>query len=101
MSTELKFLSLFIIYLGSNLIEICIETMSNEDIWNINSIHINTLLEQITDIVDSWIQSCDTLTRLFWPNYNQHQWIGEPHTPNLAVVFKLRMTEVRNLLFSC
>lgn len=80
---------------GSHIIEICVENMTNEDIWNSNSIHINTLIIQVGEIIDSWIQVCDTLTRLFWPNYNQHRWTGEPHIPISAVHFKLRLTEVR------
>lgn len=81
-------------FIASFIIQTCIETMTNEDIWNSNSIHINTLVNHVCEILDSWIQVCDTLTRLFWPNYNQHQWIGEPHIPLSSVNFKQRLNEV-------
>lgn len=80
-----------------SIIEICIENMLNEDIWNINSFHINTILSQVSDIAESWIQLCDSLTRLFWPNYSQHLWLGEPHIPKIANVFKTRLTEIKDI----
>ncbi|XP_067625981.1 cytoplasmic dynein 2 heavy chain 1-like [Eurosta solidaginis] len=80
--------------IGNRLLEICVEQLLMEDIWNLNSHHVSTLMSQCIDTADSWLQLCDSLTRLFWPNYAQHPWVGEPHVPNL---FKDRLTEIKNI----
>ncbi|XP_055390537.1 cytoplasmic dynein 2 heavy chain 1 [Condylostylus longicornis] len=79
------------------IIEICTEILLLENIWSLSSYHVNNLMSQAMDITDSWLQLCDTLTRLFWPNYIQHQWLGDPHIPKRGKQFKERLTEIRNI----
>ena len=79
------------------MVDISIDQLLLEDMWNISSYYVNNLMSQSMDNVDSWIQLCDSLTRLFWPNYMQHPWMGEPHVPKRAQMFKDRMAEIRNI----
>lgn len=68
-----------------------------EDIWNLNSQHMNTQMSQCIDTADSWMQLCDSLTRLFWPNYVQHPWVGKPHVSKRGQQFKERLLEIKNI----
>lgn len=52
-------------------------------------------LNDITEVTESWIQVCDSLTRLFWPNYNRHAWIGSPHIPKTATNYIKRLQEIQ------
>lgn len=83
--------------IGNRLLEICVEQLLMEDMWNLNSQHVNTLMSQAIDTADSWMQLCDSLTRLFWPNYVQHPWVGEPHMPKRGQQFKERLSEIKNI----
>ncbi|XP_053958646.1 cytoplasmic dynein 2 heavy chain 1 [Anastrepha ludens] len=83
--------------MGNGLLEICVEQLLMEDIWNLNSHHVNMLMSQCIDTADSWMQLCDSLTRLFWPNYVQHPWLGEPHAPKRGQQFKERLSEIKNI----
>lgn len=49
------------------------------------------------DIIDAYIQLCDTLTRLFWPNYINHPWTSKPHIPQKAHEFKERLSDIRSI----
>lgn len=81
-------------YTASIIITACIDVTSKEDIWNANPIYVYGTMSQAKEIANSWIQQCDTLTRLFWTNYSQHTWIGDAYVPMLAVHFKARIEEV-------
>ncbi|GAB0096653.1 Cytoplasmic dynein 2 heavy chain 1 [Sergentomyia squamirostris] len=80
-----------------SVLNICTDNLSGEDIWSLESLHVNNAFVHIGEITDNWIQICDSLTRLFWPNYTQHSWLGDPHIPRQAVAFKSRLEEVRNI----
>lgn len=47
------------------------------------------------------MQLCDALTRLFWPNYIQHPWVGEPYLAKREKQFKDRLLEVRSIKDLC
>lgn len=83
--------------IGNQVIEVCLEQLLIEDIWSLNNSLVNSLMSQCIDTADSWIQLCDSLTRLFWPNYVKHPWVGEAHVPKRAQMFKERMLEIRNI----
>uniref|UniRef100_A0A1B0CJW6 Cytoplasmic dynein 2 heavy chain 1 n=1 Tax=Lutzomyia longipalpis TaxID=7200 RepID=A0A1B0CJW6_LUTLO len=78
-------------------LEICVENLSGEDVWSLDNLHVTTIFAQIGELADNWIQICDSLTRLFWPNYSQHPWVGKSHIPRQAQAFKSRLEEVRNI----
>uniref|UniRef100_A0A1I8MV06 Dynein heavy chain, cytoplasmic n=1 Tax=Musca domestica TaxID=7370 RepID=A0A1I8MV06_MUSDO len=83
--------------IGNTLIEACLEQLLAEDIWSLNNSHVNSLMSQCIDTAESWLQLCDSLTRLFWPNYVKHPWVGDAHIPKRPQQFKERMLEIRNI----
>ncbi|XP_016964184.1 cytoplasmic dynein 2 heavy chain 1 [Drosophila biarmipes] len=83
--------------IGKRLLEVCLTQLLAEDIWSLNSSHVNNLMGQSIDTVDAWIQLCDSLTRLFWPNYVKHPWLGDPHVPKRGQLFKERLSEIRSI----
>ncbi|XP_023163173.2 cytoplasmic dynein 2 heavy chain 1 [Drosophila hydei] len=83
--------------MGNRLLEACLVQLLAEDIWSLNSYYVNNLMSQCMDTVDAWMQLCDSLTRLFWPNYVKHPWLGEPHVPRRGQQFKERLGEIRNI----
>ncbi|XP_036340109.1 cytoplasmic dynein 2 heavy chain 1-like [Rhagoletis pomonella] len=83
--------------IGNGLLEECIKQLQTEDIWSLSSHHVNALMSLCIDTTESWIQLCDSLTRLFWPNYAQHPWIGVPHVPKRSQQFKERLLEIKNI----
>lgn len=83
--------------MGNRLLEACLMQLLAEDIWSLASYHVNNLMSQCMDTVDAWMQLCDSLTRLFWPNYVKHPWVGEPHVPRRGQQFKERLAEIRSI----
>lgn len=83
--------------LGSDVVEICSDNLNNDDIWNMNSFHITITLNDVQETIEYLLQICDSLTRLFWPNYGLHQWIGEPYIPHRATKFVERLNEIKNI----
>lgn len=80
------------------MLEFCSDRLSElEDVWDIKSLQVFQTLNNITEVIDSWIQVCDSLTRLFWPNYGRHTWIGDPHIPKNATRFQERIKEVQTI----
>ncbi|XP_059611101.1 cytoplasmic dynein 2 heavy chain 1 [Phlebotomus argentipes] len=80
-----------------NILEICIDNLTGEDVWSLDNIHVSTAFAHIGELAGNWIQICDSLTRLFWPNYAQHPWLGESHVPRQAKAFTARLEEVKNI----
>lgn len=80
-----------------NIVEMCCDQLSNDDLWSGNTLTTTANITHVQDVLDSWNQVCDTLTRLFWPNYAQRQWLGEPHTPRFGTLFKARLHEITTL----
>ncbi|EDX05339.1 GD21850 [Drosophila simulans] len=83
--------------IGKRLLEVCLTQLLAEDVWSLNSSHVNNLMSQSIDTVDAWIQLCDSLTRLFWPNYVKHPWLGDSHVPKRGQQFKERLSEIRSI----
>ncbi|XP_060645040.1 cytoplasmic dynein 2 heavy chain 1 [Drosophila nasuta] len=83
--------------MGNRLLEACLLQLHAEDIWSLASYNVNNLMGQCMDTVDAWMQLCDSLTRLFWPNYVKHPWLGEPHVPRRGQQFKARLGEIRSI----
>ncbi|KAH8263165.1 hypothetical protein KR044_005503 [Drosophila immigrans] len=83
--------------MGNRLLEACLLQLHAEDIWSLASYNVNNLMSQCMDTVDAWMQLCDSLTRLFWPNYVKHPWLGEPHVPRRGQQFRERLGEIRSI----
>jgi dynein heavy chain 2, cytosolic len=49
------------------------------------------------DIMNNWIQICDSLTRLFWTNCESHPWSGKPYIPSMMTKFKTRVEEINDI----
>ena len=81
--------------LSQLVVSCCIEDMNEQDnIWTSGSITINHLINNVLDIINNWMQVCDSMTRLFWTNCEHHMWIGNPYVPAIMTKFKNRMQEI-------
>lgn len=84
--------------LSSMIVSCCIDEMNQQDdIWSTCSMNLNELISHVMDIMNNWIQICDSLTRLFWSNCEQHPWVGKPYIPALMTRFKLRVEEILDI----
>lgn len=85
-------------FVASNVIEFCSDRLNEiDDVWDIKSLQVYQTINEITEVTDSWIQVCDSLTRLFWPNYNRHAWIGGPHIPKIATTYLKRLQDIQSI----
>lgn len=79
-----------------NVTEFCSDRLNEiDDVWDVKSLHVFQTLNDIIEVIESWIQVCDSLTRLFWPNYARHAWIGGPHIPKTATQYLKRLQEIQ------
>lgn len=69
--------------------------MKIDDMWEMKSLQVYQTLNDCIAIIDAWTQVCDSLTRLFWPNYAQHTWVGKPHIPKTATAYSQRLNEIQ------
>lgn len=87
-----------LLFAALNILEFCSDRLYElDDIWDMKSLQVFQTVTDIMEVVDAWLQVCDSLTRLFWPNYGRHAWIGEPHIPKNARAFLERLKEVQNV----
>lgn len=84
-------------HIAANVLEFCADHLSLDDVWNLKSFEVSQTLQDILEIIDAWLHVCDSLTRLFWPNYAQHAWLGSAHIPKNAVAFQERLLEIKNI----
>lgn len=81
--------------LSQLVVNCCIDDMNEQDnIWTSSSITINNLINNVLDIINNWMQVCDSMTRLFWTNCEHHMWIGSPYVSAIMTKFKNRMQEI-------
>lgn len=81
-----------------NIVEFCADQLNElRNIWNVRSLETDQTIYSTSEAIRSWVQICDSLTRLFWPNYSRHTWIGPPHIPKSANLFEERLKEVQNI----
>lgn len=83
--------------MGEYIMEITVDPLLADDVWNVNNVPVNDLVNQAIDIAESWIQLCDSLTRLFWPNYVKHPWKGESHVPKNLLLLRDRLKDIQQL----
>lgn len=84
--------------LSSMIVSCCVDDMNQQDdVWSSGSMNLNELIGHVMDIMNNWIQICDSLTRLFWTNCEQHPWLGKPFIPSLMTKFKTRVEEVLDI----
>lgn len=79
-----------------NVTEFCSDQLNEiDDVWDVKSMHVFQTVNDIIEMFESWIQVCDSLTRLFWPNYGRHAWIGGPHIPKIATQYLKRLQDIQ------
>lgn len=84
--------------LSSMIVSCCVDDMNQQDdVWSTGSMNLNELIGHVMDIMNNWTQICDSLTRLFWTNCEQHPWLGSPYIPSLMTRFKLRVEEILDI----
>lgn len=84
-----------IIVAASVIVSVCADHLAAENIFRIDAHHVDELLVEMVEHTEAWLRSCDSLTRFFWPNNGQHQWMGDAHAPVQALQFVERLNEVR------
>ncbi|XP_053681370.1 cytoplasmic dynein 2 heavy chain 1 [Anopheles nili] len=72
----------------------CTEHLTELDMWDIGTVSLDDAIGHVKETLDSWIQTFDSLTRLFWPNYEPHPWLGEPYRSKLLNKFQARYKEI-------
>lgn len=79
------------------IIDVCNKQITCNDVWLDSTIYAENIVSRINDTVSSWLQNCDTLTRLYWPNFLSHQWVGEPYVPRTMVLLNDRLNQIMEL----
>ncbi|XP_034239710.1 cytoplasmic dynein 2 heavy chain 1 [Thrips palmi] len=54
-------------------------------------------LSQSVAVCEKWIDTCQKLTTLFWPNHSLHAWSGKPYVPKHIQSFSKRLSEVKEI----
>ncbi|XP_053685293.1 cytoplasmic dynein 2 heavy chain 1 [Sabethes cyaneus] len=80
--------------ISTHVVTTCTEYLTEQDIWDAGSIYLDEAINHVKETLESWYQTYDSLTRLFWPNYDQHAWIGEPYNSKQLNKFRNRYSEV-------
>lgn len=82
------------IFAASHVVNTCTEHLTELDVWEEGSIYLDEAINHVKETLDSWYQTFDSLTRLFWPNYELHAWIGAPYSSKQLDKFRSRFNEV-------
>lgn len=84
--------------IGTLIIQYIESQFKDVDIWKTVGNSKNTesynLFEESIGLINRWLEICNRLTKLFWPNHALHQWIGEPFVPSTVMKFQDRLKEV-------
>ncbi|XP_052891130.1 cytoplasmic dynein 2 heavy chain 1 [Anopheles moucheti] len=72
----------------------CTEHLTELDVWDIGTVSLDDAIGHVKETLDSWMQTFDSLTRLFWPNCEAHPWLGEPYRSKLLTKFQTRYKEI-------
>ncbi|XP_040163455.1 cytoplasmic dynein 2 heavy chain 1 [Anopheles arabiensis] len=75
----------------------CTEHLTELDMWDIGTVSLDDAIGHVKETLESWIQTFDSLTRLFWPNYEPHPWLGEPYRSKLLTKFQTRYKEILDI----
>ncbi|XP_055594856.1 cytoplasmic dynein 2 heavy chain 1 [Uranotaenia lowii] len=83
--------------ISSHVVGTCSEYLSELDIWDAGSIYLDEAISHVKETLELWYQTFDSLTRLFWPNYELHAWIGDPYSSKQLDKFRARFTEIQEI----
>ncbi|XP_021709178.1 cytoplasmic dynein 2 heavy chain 1 [Aedes aegypti] len=80
--------------ISSHVVSTCTEHLTELEVWDAGSIYLDEAINHVRETLESWYQTFDSLTRLFWPNYELHAWIGEPYSSKQLNKFRTRFNEI-------
>ncbi|XP_058827016.1 cytoplasmic dynein 2 heavy chain 1-like [Topomyia yanbarensis] len=80
--------------ISTHVVNTCTEKLIELDIWDVGSIYLDEAINHVKETLESWYQTFDSLTRLFWPNYEQHAWIGKPYSSKQLDKLRSRFSEI-------
>ncbi|XP_071452948.1 cytoplasmic dynein 2 heavy chain 1 [Hetaerina americana] len=73
----------------------CVQSkFKQRNLWNDSFMEIEELMNQAIGVCDKWVEACQNLTTLFWPNYKFHPWRGSCCIPVFLVKLKTRLQEI-------
>ncbi|XP_046395709.1 cytoplasmic dynein 2 heavy chain 1 [Ischnura elegans] len=76
-------------------VTLCVQTkFKQRNLWSDSFMEMEELMNQAISVCDKWIEGCQNLTTLFWPNYKFHPWRGGSFTPTFLVKLKTRLQEI-------
>ena len=70
---------------------------SGLDLWKSPYGEVEESLQQGINLCEKWVDICQKLTSVFWPNYPPHKWSGGPFKPDHASVYQNRLREIISL----
>ncbi len=70
---------------------------SSLDLWKSPYNQVEEALQQGINLCEKWIDICQKLTSIFWPNFSPHPWKGGPYVPDHAQHVQRRLKEVHSL----
>ncbi|CAL1265870.1 unnamed protein product [Larinioides sclopetarius] len=83
--------------IGNNTVNYIQYKMQDSNLWAGKFSLIEDQLLQSIDLCESWIDSCQKLTGLFWSNYSPHPWKKNIFVPSYLESFCRRLNEILQL----
>ncbi|KAF0306076.1 Cytoplasmic dynein 2 heavy chain 1 [Amphibalanus amphitrite] len=71
--------------------------LSDADLWRGSYNQVEEPLNQAVTVLEQWIENCNRLTTVFWPNFSPHKWKSPAFVPEHAKSMVQRLNEVMNL----
>lgn len=81
--------------IGNAIIKLIQRTTNNINIWAGDYNENIDILKMCKLTCNKWIETCEQLTVLYWPNYSYHKWIGSKYLPENLISFLNHIEEVR------
>ncbi|XP_058067024.1 cytoplasmic dynein 2 heavy chain 1 [Anopheles bellator] len=72
----------------------CTDHLMELDVWDNGTVSLDDAMGHVRETLDAWIETFDSLTRLDWPYYEPHPWIGDPYQSKLLSKFQTRYKEI-------
>ena len=83
--------------IGNTLCRFIQVRLADVDLWRGTYNQVEERLNQSVTILEQWIDNCNRLTTVFWPNYSAHKWKSSAFVPEHTRSMVQRLNEVMNL----
>ncbi|XP_037092634.1 cytoplasmic dynein 2 heavy chain 1-like [Pollicipes pollicipes] len=83
--------------IGNTLCRFIQSRLADVDLWKGTYSQVEEQLNQAVTVLEQWIDNCNRLTTVFWPNYFAHKWKSPAFVPEHAKSMVQRLNEVMNL----